>query len=165
MPKEVDKAVPSAQHSGRALVIVGAAAAALFTAYLLLGMPGMDHGESGEERPMTSMDHAAMTYETLSTGEFQSRMAQGSFLVNVHRPYEGELGGTDAFIKYDDIIGDPQLPSDTDTTILLYCETGRMSAIAAETLVDAGYTDVAHLEGGMAVWEAAGMPLRRQPSE
>jgi len=91
-------------------------------------------------------------------------MAQGAFVVNVHRPYEGEIDGTDASIPYDEIAGDPSLPSDKGTPILLYCQTGQMSATASDSLASAGYTDVAHLRGGMAAWEEAGKPISRQPS-
>lgn len=164
MPDEVDPVGRSAQHSGRALVVAGAAVLALFVLYLVLGMPGMDHGPSGEEGSMAPMDHAAMTYESLPVSEFETRMSPEAFVVNVHRPYEGEIAGTDALIDYETIVGDRRLPSDTDAPILLYCETGRMSATAAEALVGAGYTDVAHLEGGMEAWEAAGMPILRQQS-
>jgi rhodanese-related sulfurtransferase len=154
-----------AQHSGRALVVAGVAAAALFVVYLVLGMPGMDHGPSGgEESSMASMDHGSMSYESLQVRDFEARMSTGAFVVNVHRPYEGEIDGTDVFIDYDEIVGDHRLPSATNAPIVLYCETGRMSAIAAEALVSAGYTDVAHLEGGMVAWDAAGMPVFRQQS-
>jgi rhodanese-related sulfurtransferase len=153
------------QHSGRALVVAGAVAVALFLVYLVLGMPGMDHGPSVEESSMAAMDHGSMSYESLPVGDFEARMSKGAFVVNVHRPYEGEIDGTDAFIDYDEIVGDRRLPSDTDTPIVLYCETGRMSAISADALVRAGYTDVAHLEGGMVAWEAADMPVFRQQSQ
>lgn len=113
---------------------------------------------------MASMDHGSMTYASLSAGDFETRMSESAFVVNVHRPYEGEIDGTDAFIDYDEIVGDRRLPSDTDTPVLLYCRTGRMSATAADALVGAGYSDVAHLEGGMEAWEAAGMPVLRQQS-
>lgn len=164
MSDEVDPAGPPAQDSGRALVVAGAAVLVLFLAYLVLGMPGMDHGPSGDEGSMASMDHGSMTYASLSAGDFETRMSEGAFVVNVHRPYEGEIDGTDAFIDYDEIVGDRRLPSDTDTPVLLYCRTGRMSATAADALVGAGYSDVAHLEGGMEAWEAAGMPVLRQQS-
>jgi rhodanese-related sulfurtransferase len=159
---EIDPAGAPVHRSGRALVIAGLASLALYVAYLAAGMPGMDHGPSGDEGPMASMDHGRMGYASLSSEDFASQMSQGAFVVNVHRPYEGEIDGTDAFIEYDEIGGDGRLPADTDTPILLYCQSGRMSAVAADALVDAGYTDVAHLDGGMEAWKAAGMPLARQ---
>jgi len=147
------------RHGGRALALVALAAGALFVGYLVLGMPGMDHGPA-EGGSMASMDHASGMYASLSAEDFAARMSQGAFVVNVHEPYEGEIDGTDAFIAYDEIAGDRRLPSDTDTPVLLYCRSGQMSVTAADALVRAGYRDVAYLDGGMDAWEAAGMPIR-----
>lgn len=82
----------------------------------------------------------------------------GTFVVNVHVPYEGEIAGTDAFVPFDRIVGDDLLPSDRGAEILLYCRSGRMSGIAARALADAGYTNIVDLDGGMIAWEAAGLP-------
>lgn len=80
-------------------------------------------------------------------------------MVNVHVPYEGELPKTDAFIPYDRIderLAD--LPA-KDEKIVLYCRSGRMSAVAADVLVEAGYTNVFQLSGGFEAWEEAGYRL------
>ncbi|MGI9557451.1 MAG: rhodanese-like domain-containing protein [Solirubrobacterales bacterium] len=45
---------------------------------------------------------------------------------------------------------------DPDARVVLYCAEGERSALAAVTLGELGYTDVAHLEGGFASWSAAG---------
>jgi rhodanese-related sulfurtransferase len=39
--------------------------------------------------------------------------------------------------------------------IILYCGTGGRSALAAKTLMDMGYADVASLAGGYEAWRAA----------
>jgi phage shock protein E len=82
------------------------------------------------------------------------------FLVNVHIPYAGEITATDAFIPYNQTAQQlGQYPASPQAKIVVYCRSGRMSAIAAAELVKAGYTNVWNLEGGMSAWEQAGYPL------
>lgn len=45
--------------------------------------------------------------------------------------------------------------------ILLYCQTGGRSAMAAATLQDMGFDRVVSLAGGLDVWEAEGLPVAR----
>jgi rhodanese-related sulfurtransferase len=45
---------------------------------------------------------------------------------------------------------------------ILHCSAGGRSALAAATLVDMGYTDVAHLESGFEGWRQAGKPIERE---
>ena len=81
--------------------------------------------------------------------------------VNVHIPYEGEIAETDVFVPYDEIEKNlDKLPADKNAKVVLYCRSGRMSSLAAETLVRLGYTNVWNMEGGMIVWEALGLPLK-----
>jgi phage shock protein E len=103
----------------------------------------------------------AGTYVDVSPADFAAMLAAKTFrLINVHVPYEGEIEGTDLFIPFDQIEQRrAELPSDTGARLVLYCRTGRMSAIAAESLVKLGYTDVWNLAGGMVAWEQAGYPL------
>jgi len=42
---------------------------------------------------------------------------------------------------------------------VLYCASGGRSALAAKTMKDMGYQDVAHLEPGFNGWESAGMDV------
>jgi rhodanese-related sulfurtransferase len=46
----------------------------------------------------------------------------------------------------------------TDAAYIVYCQSGRRSAIAAQAMVDAGFTEVYDL-GGIADWQAAGLPV------
>ncbi len=49
--------------------------------------------------------------------------------------------------------------------LVLYCNLGWRSALAAKTLQDMGLMNVAHLGGGMAAWQAHGGPVEeRRPS-
>jgi rhodanese-related sulfurtransferase len=42
---------------------------------------------------------------------------------------------------------------------ILHCASGGRSALAADTLRQLGYTNVAHLDGGLNAWKAAGQPV------
>ena len=45
----------------------------------------------------------------------------------------------------------PELVPDRDTTVLVYCRSGRRSVLAAQMLADMGYTDVREF-GGILDW-------------
>ena len=99
-------------------------------------------------------------YVDISVAQLAGMMEDKDFtLVNVHIPYEGEIPETDLFIPYDEIQDRlDELPA-RDETIVLYCRSGGMSAMAAEVLVDKGYTNIMELDGGFNAWEAQGHEL------
>lgn len=45
--------------------------------------------------------------------------------------------------------------------IILHCAAGGRSALAADTLQQMGYPDLASMEGGFEAWEKAGLPVER----
>lgn len=128
---------------------------------------------SGEATPVASQDvnmaeetqtvpvGDAGNYTDVSVDGLAAMMEEKSFpLVNVHIPYEGEIEDTDLFIPYNEIEQNlDQLPEDEDARIVLYCRSGSMSANAARTLVELGYTDVWNVDGGMIAWRNSGRPI------
>ena len=81
-------------------------------------------------------------------------------LLNVKTPYIGEIAGTDLYIPYDQVAArSTELPTDKSAKIIVYCRSGNESAIAAQTLVDLGYTNIDNLDGGMNAWTATGRSL------
>jgi rhodanese-related sulfurtransferase len=59
---------------------------------------------------------------------------------------------------------DPESPMydsnfDGNRKLVLYCATGGRSALAAKTLIDMGYSDVAHIGGGFAAWKDNNGPI------
>ena len=102
------------------------------------------------------------SYTDVSAVGLVAMLANKDFpLINVHIPYEGEIEGTDQFIAYNEIEQNlDKLPAEKDARIVLYCRSGSMSATAARTLIDLGYTDIWNLDGGMIDWEQAGYPLQ-----
>lgn len=62
---------------------------------------------------------------------------------------------------------DPSLPYhkkefDKEKRIILHCASGGRSALAAQTLKQMGYENVAHLDGGIKAWKEAGLPVTEQ---
>lgn len=81
-------------------------------------------------------------------------------LLNVKTPYIGEIAGTDLYIPYDQVgARAADLPADKAAKVVVYCRSGHESAIAAQTLVDLGYTNIDNLDGGMDAWTASGRQL------
>jgi rhodanese-related sulfurtransferase len=50
---------------------------------------------------------------------------------------------------------------DPSARTILYCASGGRSALACDLLRQLGYADVAHLDGGLKAWKAAGRPVVR----
>lgn len=81
-------------------------------------------------------------------------------LLNVKTPYMGEIAGTDLYIPYNQLAARAaELPKDKSAKITVYCRSGNESAIAAQTLIDLGYTNIDNLDGGMTAWTASGRQL------
>ena len=86
-------------------------------------------------------------------------------LVDVRETFEREAdglipGSVHAPRGLLEFMADPDSPShnaalDPERRIILYCGTGGRSALAAKTLFDMGYGDVASLAGGYAAWCSA----------
>ncbi len=104
------------------------------------------------------------SYSNVDANELNDMLKNKDFVfVNVHIPFEGNIADTDLSIPFDQITEPAnlaQLPAHKNAKIVLYCRSGRMSAIAAEALVKMGYTNIWNLDGGMIAWEQAGYELQ-----
>ena len=131
--------------------------AVLFITILLLA--------SCQSMPITgeTVTVAGGSYQNITAAELKFMLKDKVFLlVNVHIPIGTSIPGTDLFIAYDKITVSEnvlQLPTEKDSKIVLYCRSGRMSEIAAEELVNLGYTNVWNVADGMLGWEHAGFSL------
>ena len=121
-----------------------------------------------QSKPVTgeTVAVAGGSYKNVSPNELNTMLKNKDFVfVNVHIPFTGDIANTDLSVPYDQIdIPEnlSQLPADQNAKIVLYCRSGRMSAIAAEELVKLGYTDIWNLTGGMADWERAGFEIENK---
>lgn len=92
----------------------------------------------------------AAAYHALRPEQLKTMLKHKDFfLLDVHIPEQRHIPGTDAFIDFRKIRENAgRLPADKNTKIVVYCLGGGMSRIAAETLIDMGYTQVYELTGG-----------------
>ena len=117
----------------------------------------------GHPLPETKIIVPDGAYYQISPKELKAQLEHKDFtFINVHTPYEGEINQTDVLIAFDQIGSSKLLPKAKNAELVLYCRSGRMSTIAAATLVKLGYTNVRELRGGMNAWTAVGYKLERK---
>jgi rhodanese-related sulfurtransferase len=127
-------------------------------ALLLLASVALAH-----PAPSLAVKTPAGRYFQLEPAQLNAQLKTKDFvLINVHVPYEGEIAGTDLFVRFDAIASAKNLPKSKASEIVVYCRSGRMSAIAAVALVKLGYTNVRELRGGFEAWVAAGYRLEQR---
>lgn len=107
--------------------------------------------------------------ENLRPEEVRSELEDSSvLLVDVREPAETATGTIEgaALIPRGvlEFRADPAGPDHRvelwpDRRVILCSATGLRSALAARTLQELGYTDVAHLVGGITAWHRAGFSL------
>ena len=60
---------------------------------------------------------------------------------------------------------DPELSGDLDRHLIVVCDAGYASSLAAATLQDLGFTRATDLDGGFQAWRAAGLPVQAPASD
>lgn len=114
---------------------------------------------------IVSAEPYLLTVQQLKAGLDKATQPQqkGFILVDVRSPNEhndGFIPGTDANIDFREMQArHRELEVNPDEHIVVYCQTGHRSNIAAETLMGLGYRHVYNVEGSMNAWEEAGYPI------
>lgn len=106
---------------------------------------------------------AADTNVDLTPARAAELIAAGAEVVDVRHDYEwdgGRIAGA-RHVEMNELTAQAEsLPR--DRPLLFYCRVGSRSALAVEAFRQAGY-EAFHVEGGLAAWAAAGLPL--EPSD
>jgi len=88
---------------------------------------------------------------------------KGFVLIDVRSPKEhvsGSIPGTDLNIDFREIKSrHREIGAQFEDHIVVYCQSGHRSNIAAETLADLGYRHVYNVSGSMNAWLEAGFPV------
>ena len=92
-----------------------------------------------------------------------SNAEKGFVLIDVRSPEEhlqGFIPGTDFNIDFREMkTRHHEISAQLEDHIVVYCQSGHRSNIAAEMLADLGYTHVYNVTGSMTAWLAAGFPV------
>jgi glyoxylase-like metal-dependent hydrolase (beta-lactamase superfamily II)/rhodanese-related sulfurtransferase len=128
-----------------------------------LGRIGFDHivGYLEDLRSLEARPELTATIDRVSPALAAEQLASGEPLaVDVRAPRERDekfvAGSVNIPLNH---LAErlKELPS--DRPLLVYCAGGYRSSIAASLLQREGFTNVSELAGGIAAWEAAGLPL------
>jgi len=91
-------------------------------------------------------------------------LSKGFFLIDVRSPQEhagGVIPGTDRNIEFSQMkIRHREIGAQPTDHIVVYCQSGHRSNIAAETLADLGYKHVYNVSGSMNAWLDAGYEIQ-----
>lgn len=112
--------------------------------------------------------------ENLAPEQVAREADNGALLVDLREPAELDNDGMIAGAVHAprgmlEFWADPSTPYhraefQPDRRTILYCASGGRSALGADVLARLGYTDVAHLDGGIKAWKQAGQSVVR-PTE
>ena len=117
--------------------------------------------------PVSAYHSYLLTVQQLRAGltKAPSMTQKGFVLVDVRSQEEhaqGFIPGTDFNIDFREIkMRHRELGAQLGDHIVVYCQSGHRSNIAAEALADLGYSHVYNVNGSMNAWLEAGFPVDR----
>lgn len=112
--------------------------------------------------------------EKVTPAEAAAELAEGKVaIVDVREPVEWErhiAGAVQVPRGLLEFAADPVSPrhnAELEPTgrVIVYCRSGVRAALAAKTLLDMGYENVANLDGGITSWIEAGLPTIEHHAE
>ena len=90
-----------------------------------------------------SKEAGVVLLDVRSAGEFYAGHIEGALNIDVEgMTFEGEIASLDKTKTY-----------------AIYCQSGRRSRIAVDTMNKAGFTKLFNLDQGIGSWQAAGLPV------
>ena len=112
------------------------------------------------------MDPRARQVPELDAATAHARQRAGALLVDVRAAHERALGMAEGALgaAREALEAEPDAflpPIGAGAEILLICQSGRRSMLAAQALQAHGYRNVASVAGGTTAWADAGLPMSR----
>jgi rhodanese-related sulfurtransferase len=119
------------------------------------------------------LEAARARLDRVTVDDVEAALAAGALLVDVRSDAQRAADGVipDAIFHPRNVLewrcdpasghDDPRLSSDLDRRLIVVCNEGYQSSLAAATLQDLGFTRATDLSGGFQAWSAAGLPVDR----
>ena len=117
------------------------------------------------------VSEAKQRVENLTPEQVSAELDQGAVLIDIREPEERQQNGVIPNAIHAprgmlEFYADPSSPYhrpefDPNRRLILHCAAGSRSALATDTLQQMGYTNVAHLDGGISAWQEAGRPVTK----
>ena len=90
-----------------------------------------------------AQESGVILLDVRTAGEYMAGHIEGALNIDVEgMTFEGEIKALD-----------------NTKTYAIYCQSGRRSRIAVETMEKAGFTKLFNLDQGIGSWQAAGLPV------
>lgn len=111
---------------------------------------------------------AKQRVENLTPDDVEREISEGAVVVDLRESEELAGGRIPGAVHVPrgmlEFRADPSSPYhdaalDPSARVILHCAAGGRSALAAATLKEMGYDNVAHLDGGFGAWQSAGKPV------
>jgi rhodanese-related sulfurtransferase len=121
------------------------------------------------------LSDARSRLERVDASQAVDAVAQGAVLVDIRSDRQREADGTipgavhhrrnvlEWRLDPDSGASDPQLSGDLDRRVILVCDAGYQSSLAAAVAQDLGFANATDLAGGFQAWRAAGLPIDPPP--
>jgi phage shock protein E len=140
--------------------------AALLASALALTAAGCGGGSgTGAGEPAQTEASASAAVTLVSPQEASDLIQAGGVQVlDVRTPdeyAEGHIEGATLIDFYEPDFADRIAALDRDQEYVVYCHSGNRSGQATAIMADQGFTAVDDVDGGIAAWQAAGLPVTR----
>lgn len=109
-------------------------------------------------------EEARASVREIDVAEARRRTADGAVLIDVREDREWEEGHARGAIHMGKGVIERDIEQripDPNTELILYCGGGYRSALAAKSLGEMGYGNVASMTGGWRAWQAEGGEIDR----
>lgn len=135
-------------------------------AALALAVAGCGGSSGSTAAPAEQTETTASLGATLlAPTEAEARIATGDVeVLDVRTPEEyaeGHVEGATLIDFYEPDFADRIAQLDRDQEYVVYCQSGNRSGQATAMMAEQGFTAVDDVDGGIAAWQAAGLPVTR----